>query len=354
MAVESKQKKIYYKLVRIPECPFTLQELLEDVLTKEDSLYRYAIDRRQSLVEDGKSFLFINRHGKHGGTMLMCQMVLFEEGRSQMTIVVDSHADMFEVNPVSANDLNLQNTTSGEERGTTEFLESMLYFGVLGNHMVMMGSKSLGSKDLERHLGWLLHSLTKKIKNVTVYLNDSPAAETIKALEKTPAKSVQVGSDVVYEQNVEPPKTENYERQVTETKSIRWTPSGMGANVLEYLSSMGYIGKINLEDSLDESNLKVKIEFTFDRKTTKSGQRVIDNLATSMRHFDEEDVKITLKGGGEIKGDQIKLSHKISVKFRNGKIDEFDLYYKIVDWLKTKILTSGVTSDLTDIVINEE
>ncbi|HGX9488834.1 TPA: hypothetical protein QHU29_004727, partial [Escherichia coli] len=94
---------------------------------------------------------------------------------------------------------------------------------------------------------------------------------------------------------------------------------------------------INIKDSLDEANLQVSLEITYFRKTNDSGQAVIDSIATSLRHLDEDDISIKLQGGGEITGKEIKLSGKISVEHNNGIIDENDLFLKMHKWLFSKL-----------------
>ncbi|MFG7352953.1 hypothetical protein ACGMNB_18450 [Shewanella oncorhynchi] len=343
MSKESKRRTINYKLVKISDHLPTLQDMLAKTLLDKSSQFHLAANRRESLTENDKSFRFINRFVSYEPEMLMCQIVQFEEGRSQMTIIINDEDEMFEVNPISAQTLN--KSQSDTDKTTTEFLESMLYFGVMGNHMVMMGSLSLKSKELERHLNWYLKTLTNEVKDKSVILSDKPTANALKQLEMSPAKSVEIGSDIVYEQ-----KLEKYEKDVTEAKSIRWTPSGLGASVLECLKDNGYIPNLEFNETLDDANLQVSIEFKYNYKTTKSGQRVLDTLSTSLRHMDKEDVKINLKGGGKIHGDDLKLSHQISVIFFEGKVDESSLYYQMRDWLYQKISTKEVTPDLADIV----
>lgn len=327
--------------------------MLEATLLEQKSPYHKAAYRRESLTEDGNSFRFINRFNNYDNDMLLCQIVQFEQGRSQMTIVIDEDADMFEVNPISAQDIK-QNKVSEEKSKSTEFLESMAYFGVMGNHMVVMGSQALKSKELERHLQWYLNTLTKQNIGSAIILSDRPTANAMKQLEKSSVKSVSIGSDITYKQDISPfhdgSKTEYYEHDVTEAKSVRWTPSGLGADILECLKNNGYIGNFDFNETLDDANLQVSIEFKYSRKTTKSGQKVIDTLSSSLRHLDKEDVKINLKGGGEIKGDELKLSHQISLGFYDGKVDESDLYHQMKQWLQAKIITKEVLPDLQDIV----
>lgn len=321
--------------------------MLESTLLDKKSDFHLAANRRESLTEDGNSFRFINRYTHYDNDMLLCQIVQFEQGRSQMTIVIDKTAEMFEVNPISTKDMKPKKGDS------TEFLESMAYFGIMGNHMVVMGSQALKSRELERHLNWYLNSLTHQIDSGLI-LSDRPTAKAMKQLEKASAKSVSIGSEIKYEQNltdgVQISQFERFEESVTEAKSVKWSPVGLGASILECLRENGYIGSFDLNETLDDANLQVSIEFKYNRKTTKSGQRVIDTLSTSLRHLDKEDVKINLKGGGEIKGDDLKLSHEISLGFYEGKVDEADLYYKMKEWLSQKIRSKEVVPDLQDLV----
>ena len=353
----NKRRTINYKQVKLGDHPLTLQEMIEDTLLPKESPFHLASNRRETLTEDDKSFRFINRFSYYESDMLLCQLVQFEEGRSQMTILIDEKADMFEVNPISAQDLK-GSSSKGKPGSSTEFLESMLYFAIMGNHMVVMGSQALKSKELERHLIWYLNTLTQQAVESSIMLSDKPTACAMKRLESSPARSVSIGSDIAYEQDLstlsEPADIKDSEyvdtkKDITEAKSVRWTPNGLGASILECLKDNGYVGNFNLDETLDNANLQVSIEFKYNRTTTQYGQKVIDTLSTSLRHLDKEDVKINLKGGGEIKGDELKLSHQISVGFYEGKVDESDLYYKMKSWLESKVKSGEVEPDLHDI-----
>ena len=61
-------------------------------------------------------------------------------------------------------------------------------------------------------------------------------------------------------------------------------------------------------------------------------------------------MKINLKGGGVIHGDDLKLSTSINIQFINGKVDESNLYLTMVTWLNSKINTEEVTPDLNDVL----
>ena len=120
-------------------------------------------------------------------------------------------------------------------------------------------------------------------------------------------------------------------------KTIKYRPIGKGGALLKAFFGDNWANDINIKDSLDEANLQVSLEITYFRKTNDSGQAVIDSIATSLRHLDEDDISIKLQGGGEITGKEIKLSGKISVEYNNGIIDENDLFLKMHKWLFSKL-----------------
>ncbi len=92
---------------------------------------------------------------------------------------------------------------------------------------------------------------------------------------------------------------------------------------------------LKLEDGLDDANLKLKLTLTYNRKTSKSGQKVIDTVASSMRHND--DYVITLEDGTKVTADNLKMSGKISVETINNKVYNDGLKVQLYNWMTTNI-----------------
>jgi len=350
MSNDKRKRTLHYKLAKLSDNTQTLQGLLESVMVDRGSDFISAKSRQQRLTDDGKAFRFINSHSTHGSDLRLFQLVQFEEGLSQMTIIMDDKAESFELNPFTPDDIKRKNSSGNKK--TTEFLDSMLYFGVLGNHVVILGSQSLRSKELENHLNWFLKDHTKQLTTL-VYLSDKPTIAAIKQIEKHPAKSVKLGSDLEYEAIEIEPQYEEYEQKINETNRISWSPKSIGAEILSFLKETGRIDQLKFDDSFDYKNLHMTLELTYNRTTSKKGQKALDTIATSLRHFDKDEVKIGLKGGGEIKGDELKLSTSIYLDFINGKINEVSLNDTIVKWLNSKLKTSEVTSDFADLISAE-
>ncbi len=125
---------------------------------------------------------------------------------------------------------------------------------------------------------------------------------------------------------------------------VRFMPTGKGGSILKAAFGEDWFDNLRFEDSLDESNLQVNLEITYLRKTTSDGQRVMDTLASSLRHTDSDDIEIQLQGGGIIKVSDLKLSGSISVQYNNELIDENHLYLQIHKWLFSRTSSGEIES----------
>ncbi|EKL9831786.1 hypothetical protein [Vibrio alginolyticus] len=353
--MHKKPRKLSYKHFKAEATVETLQELLQEAIQSEDSPYYHVDDRIEYPTDNEKIRRYINTHMSAGERMDLYQMVYYESGTCQMTIGHTANATSHKITPVAPNELKSISKFGKDEN--TEFLESMLYFGVLDNHVVLMSSKALGHRDLENHLKWLLRRNSGKISaESNIFLSDQPTKQLREKLEKTPAKSVVIGSDIAYEATVDgAPVIEDFQEEISKSKQVVWQPKGLGSEIIDFLRDKGVLNSLTLDDSLDDSNLHLSLTFKYNYKTSKSGQRVIDTIATSLRHLDEEDVVVNLKGIGMVKGSELKLSLPIQALYQdNGMVDEVNLYNQMNDWLTNKLISEVVDSDLHEIAIAEE
>ena len=344
MAQEKKRKNIIYKRAEIVHEDNSLQKLLEKALSKEGTCFK-ASDRREHPNPDQGSVRFINRHTMHSG-MFFGQLIFFEPGRSQTYIELDDDADTYTIDALTPESLN---DTKSKEQKRKEFVESMLYFGVYENHLVLLQSTALKSRDLEAHLAWLLGTRTESLKNNSaLILKDKPTEETLKRIVKSPVKSVHLGTPVeTFGPEQSESKLDEGPSGTGFTKAVKWIPKGIGADLIKAALGEDWLNSLKLEDALDEANLQVNLEITYLRKTTSTGQKMLDNIASSLRHIEPDDVKIELNGGGLVKGNDLKLTGPISVQYNNGLIDESDLYSHMHSWLLQKIEQDEI--DLSEI-----
>ena len=345
MKAETKQKKIHYKRAVIEGGTSSLQDLLLSALhfNKPEAV---ASNRREVINQEDNSCRLINGHTIYNG-VFFGQLVFFESGKSQTFISLDDTAKSYSLGSLTSDLLKNVTTEKEAESLKQEFVDSILYFGVLDNHVVLLQSSALRARELETHLAWFLGTCTSSIPATSVFvLKDKPSEHTFQKIERNPVRSVKIGAPVGSIEdtaNLAQPSTPVLsEHKPVEAKSLRWVPKGMGVDVVRALLGAGFFDNMKLEDALDDSNLKVSLEITYLRKTTSNGQKMLDQIATSLRHMDDNDVRIELQGGGTLQGNDLRLSGPISVKTVNGLVDESDLYHQMHAWLVSKIQSDEI------------
>jgi len=321
-------KVIHYKRAQFKNSDASLHQMLEAALTKTTK----AKDRMEVLDRSGNIVCLINHFKKFHG-MLCGHAIVFTKGKDQQVVTLDDGVEEFD----------LESIKSPEKEGkTTEFLESMLYFGIMDNHVIILQSTSFKARQLERHLGWLLGTRTGLLpQNSALILMDKPAESIYDRVSKAPVKTINVGSPLTAEI---PANT----TQTQEVKSLCYRPIGRAGSILQQVLGDSWFDSLNLDEALDEANLKVNLQITYLRKTTQTGQAVLDNIASAMRHMEDEDVSIDLKGGGTIKGQDLKLSTKIKVDCKGGIPIENDLYNNMHTWLISLTSSSEIDGAMND------
>lgn len=341
MAGESKQKAVHYKRAVIKNSCSSLQTILEDAVGVGGAFEK--VDHRQEYLvpgDDTGGARFINK-STNFKTLFFGQLISFEKGRSQALLTMNGNVSFYNIKSITSSQIAISSDKDdeGEEQvdgAKREFVDSFLYFGVYGNHLVMMQSSALRSKDLETHLNWLLKSAGVLDSTAEIILQDKPTEEAFRQLQNAPVKSIKIGAPVKGSA-VENASNETSLMEVNQVRKIKFMPEGKGGDVIAAAVGENWVEKLDLKEALDEANLQVQIEITYLRKTTKRGQQVIDSIATSLRHMDDEDFQIELKGGGVLAGKDLRLSGNLSVKYHNGLVDEDDLYLKMHKWLNSKI-----------------
>jgi len=335
MRSDTKTKTVHYKNAVITNTPETLQELLKTALDKSGSIPK-AFDREETIGLDDSNRRLINRHTSQNG-MFFGQLVLFESGRGQPLIELNINTEFYQINSITTEFLKEGIKDTSNDVSKREFIDSILYFGVLDNHVMVLPSNALKARDLETHLNWLLTSRTNTLHEHSIlHLQDKPTEETISKIMRSPVQKIVLGS-----------KIETY-GELDKERALKWKPKGIGASILEAIAGHSWGKTVRLNDCLDESNLKVHLVVSYSRKTNTSGQKVLDSIATSLRNSDEDDLLIKLHGGGTIKGKDLKLSGNLSVKTISGLIDESDLYLRMSEWFMSKVKSNELELDFND------
>lgn len=281
-----------------------------------------AADRIEVVDDDEGIQCVLNSHVSQNG-MLFGQMIRFQPGRDQTVVVLNAAAGEFPVEqfPLAAR----------EDGHTHEVVESVLYFGVLENHVVVSQSHALKIRDLEQHLQWLIgEKVTPLPTDYMLLLTDRVSADVRARVERQRVKKVSlgVGLHAVRER----------EAAGVNLRHLRFSPLGKGFDILESLLGSRWRNELQLADSLDEANLRVRLEVTYNgRQSNIEGHEILDNISAALRHAEEGDVMVELKGGDIITGDSLKMKGYVNVTVNNQIVESFSMYQAMRQWLVDRI-----------------
>lgn len=313
----SKRKTISYKKASFSnKSSHTLQELLQKAL----SLNKKVGQRKEPLLDndpDSEIYRLINCSRSQLG-MVFGNLILYTKGQNIPLITLDEDADEYEVEQI------VPTENKGKKR---EFLNSILYFAIKENHVVLLQSLSLKARDFENYLNWFLSKVSILPENNRLNLNDQPPSATREKISKSHVKSVSLGL----------PLLSQSEGVGTKHREHHYVPIGKGFDVIRAALGEDGFRRLKLKDSLNDSNITVGLEISYARKTDSNAQKLLDDLAISMRHAEKEDVTIHLEGGGTITGDEIKITGFMSVLTISGHVALPDLFQKMKEWLEEKI-----------------
>ena len=305
------QKKIVYRIASITNCDSDLQELLGKAIQATQ-----VNERQQELNEYEKTFRTINQKWSYRG-ITMCEMVLIDPGASQPLAVYDESKGVYTIDAISTNELSQERL-----KRNSDFVNSMLYFGVKGNEVVIMPSQAINVRALENYLTWLLGEKLDLISNESKFaLNKNIPRAVEEQIRSSPVRSIEIGSVLSGTSD-----DDSEEFVSSESFSI---------NAKSLLRVLGAKLKDELPFSIsDDSNIRAKIVISYFRKTNDAGQNFMNHLGTTLRNLDDADVCVTLKNNVKISGKELNLQKVVKIsKTDRGLLVNDDISEAMVTWL---------------------
>lgn len=326
MSNKTAPKTLHYRQVRTLQNNGAFQAHLAQALKQRPQTGQ----RKEVLNEEERIYRLVNSHTERKG-MQFGQLLVYSEGQHQGLITIDEDAEEMAI---------AHEPPSKDQKGRRrELLQSILYFGIWKNHALLLQSASLQAKHLEAHLGWLLGECTKVLhEDDGVILSNVPSPETVRKIENAPIKRASFGAPLRAE-----PVNDEGTMSVTQAKKVRYVPAGKGFAVVRAMLGDDFFKGQEFNDALDEGNLQVALEVSYQRKTTKNAHKLLNTIGTAMRHLDPHDVRIDLDGGGYIKGNELHLQHEVRLDIHGGKVDHNVLYDLMYEWMMESI-ENGVLS----------
>jgi hypothetical protein len=295
-------------------------------------------DRRQPLGDpQAPEWLLLNEHRIHKG-FVSGVLVRYTPGTAAAALLDDPGA---KTAPVSK-------YTPKQGGKPTEWLESLLFFTVFKNHLVLMQSSALRASHLEAFLRWFFAARPETQSCGSLELNDRPARVTAKRLRDTPIRNIQIGGVLASGQDASPKAVASE----TESRSISVsgdTASAASSDILNALAILAGkvrgFSELNLK-GLDDSQVSYKLLLTIDRRKTKEdhSQDVLNRLGHALRHAEGVDTRIELADGSSVHGDELRLTGKESLTLYDGLPDTVEVFDRMEHWLLQKVEAGDIES----------
>lgn len=276
--------------------------------------------RKEVLGEDSRYVRTIIYHRSYAN-MVFGILASYERGTHQLTVADDDEAEMLSVAQVAPP------KTDDDKR--QEFLEGVCYFGIFKNIIVVVPSRALGTKPLEQHLNWILAQSGQLEMDNRIGLSDEITQATRERILAKHVKEVEIGAPLI-----------DFDKSAIQTTGSTKTTTGFefcgfGIDLLRQLLG-DKVDKMRLADAVD-GNIEVTLKVRYKQATTTKAHKLLDNIALAVRHLDEDEVKLKLVGGGDIKGSELKLSTPVSVQALDGIPNPDELFEKMREWLIQQI-----------------
>lgn len=304
------QKKIVYRSASITNCESSLQQLLEKALK-----ITQVNGRQQELNEYERTFRTINRKWSYRG-IVICEMVLIDPGASQPLAVYDESKGLYTIDAISTKEL-----TQEKLKKNSDFVNSILYFGVKGNEVVVMPSQAINVRALENYLAWFLGDRLSLISDKSnFFLSKNIPRGVERQIISSPVKSIEIGSAI-------------YNADDVSDKFVSSESCSVNPKLL--LRALGGVLKDNVLSSIsDESNIRAKIVISYFRRTDDAGRRFMSRLSTALRNVDDADVCVTLKNNMKIYGKELSLQKFVKIgRTDRGLLVNDDISEAMVSWL---------------------
>lgn len=323
MIKEQKRRQLHYRRATfLKPIGNTLQNLVEFALNKLSPATARFRTIGSEEVEVWK--MFINTHRNYLD-LQFGNLVLYAPSRVKQTISLDPNADELDVEQI------FPPTQDGKDR---RFLESVLFYGIKDDHVILMQSMGLRSKDIEEYLNWLLQQAGQLSEDNAVFLNNIPPSEVIAQVEKSPVKSIKLGTPLV-QANI------SDDLQYTpERKTFRFLPWGEGLNVLRAIMPIDRFKDLPIDELESSNGLEITVELSYKRQTDEGSQDMLNRLASSMRNSGDDELRIVLKNGSTIVGSQFQVKGVRTITCYNGLVDPLDVFNVMQGWL-LEILEQG-------------
>ena len=339
MAKERKTKTLTYKHASFHVAGPNLKQLLGAALTKHETIGQ----RRESIgpADENPVWRLIGQY-RIDAEFLLGVLMRYMPGTNPVVLIDDDTAKVLTVEQ-----MKVPATADGKTR---ELLEGMLFFGAIDNHLVLMQSSGLRSDHLESHLQWLLHQAEVLEGTNTLLLVDQLPKTVRDRIAASEVRELNIGGALQAREqgpssseDVKGPTSPAGDDFHTHALALRDSDGSEGIfDAIKRFMAPDQAELLDL-DALTGSNIEYVLKIKYRNNTTRNGQTLMNTLGAALRHAEGVETILRLKNGGQIRGEDLRLSGPVRITAYDGNANPDEVFEAMRKWLLDK-LQSGELS----------
>jgi hypothetical protein len=329
--MENKNKTLHYKRAQFSQSGGILQQMLSEAMTQLPK----ALMRREDIDDSQEHYRLLNQTSTERGSL--CGVIFsYHKGHSQVVTAVEEDATSLDIKKYAPPEI--------KKGARSEFIEGLLYFCCSGNHLVLLASAALQSKQFEDYLNWLLiDRLTLLDKSNYLLIADPHKPDLTAGINEV--KSItfksELGGQLISES--EHPLSNR------KAKKLSFRPEGKEWDAISaMLAGFGVnLPNVRVEDGIYPQDIEVSLQIrcTKRRDRLEGATPFLDPIANAFRHHDKLPFELEFRDGSSVSGNDFKVSQIHSVACDEGIPDTTAVFKKMRNWLEQIIQNGTIISD---------
>ncbi|MCQ3828761.1 hypothetical protein HXX02_04845 [Microbulbifer elongatus] len=319
-------KSLIYKVARFNN--ESAANNLQDLITKALNKRKTALSRKMAGDTDNQ-FSLINYHGPFKG-IRVGEFFDYTHGHKQPIAEFDNKAEALKISALAPPDKK------------SDFLHSILYFGIWKNSVILSQSMALRAPQFEAYINWLLAECNLITEENFITLSDLPPIKIAKKISNT--KEIEFFAPI----KLDPIEKEFKNNASQEVKTIGFRPSAIGWDVLKKIlpSEMTLPKELDVKDVIMNSALEVTLRLSWSRVRHDDPTKFLDQIANQLRHVETEVDYAIHTRSGKITRDDLKLRRPISVSTNEeGLVRKHEMWERIHEWLEILLSEDRISPD---------
>ena len=215
-----------------------------------------------------------------------------------------------------------------EDGRRREFVNSLLYFGVLDNHVILAQAADLRFQTLEAHLNWLLRESGAIDTNNGLSLEREITVDVKKRAKKTPVRRVSIAQPLVS-------KVERDDALSVRTKRETFRPVGLGIDILKRLMTDDLLPNgFDFSKIAGDDQVFVEISVGYKGRHNDEYDKALRSIVAASKHVDEDDLRIEFDGSSRAHRGQLFVGAPVGIRHVNGLPDPEDVWAKMHEQMK--------------------